>query len=236
MPQGKLYLIPVPIGDAPVYESIPAYNKEVIASLDYFVVENLRTARRFLSASGAGNVIDDTLFAELNEHTPASEIDAMIAPVLQGRSCGLMSEAGVPAVADPGAGLVALAHRRGVEVVPLVGPSSIVLALMSSGMNGQSFAFNGYLPVKPPQRSNAIRSFERRALAENQTQIFIEAPYRNLSVLQNILEVCSPDTLLSVSVDLMQPSQLIRTARVGEWKKHPLPDINKRPAIFIIGR
>lgn len=235
MASGKIYLIPTPIGDTEVYDVVPQGNGEVIRSLDYFIVENLRSARRFLSKAGIGKPIDSLRFAELNEHTRPEELDAILKPVLDGCDAGIVSEAGVPAVADPGADVVALAHRHGIEVVPLVGPSSIILAVMASGLNGQSFAFNGYLPVKQPERGKAIRFYEARALKEQQSQLFIEAPYRNLKLFEDILSVCAGETRLTIAADILQPNQLIRTLTVSQWKgKHP--DINKRPAIFIIGR
>ncbi len=233
--QGRLYLIPTPIGgDTPVENALPAYNLELIRTLDYFVVENLRTARRFLSRIRIGKPIDALRFAELNEHTRPGEVEALLAPVLNGEDAGVMSEAGLPGVADPGAELVAVAHRHGVEVVPLVGPSSLMLALMGSGLNGQSFAFNGYLPVKNPERAKAIRHFERRARQEGQSQLFIETPYRNLKLFEDFLALCDPDTRLTVAADLLEPGQLIRTLTMRQWKGRT-PDIHKRPAIFILG-
>jgi 16S rRNA (cytidine1402-2'-O)-methyltransferase len=233
MKAGKLYLVPTPIGEHDAV--IAPENGAIVRSLDYFVVENVRTARRFLSRAGIGRSIDTLRFAELNEHTPAQEVEALLQPVLAGEDAGILSEAGAPAVADPGADLVALAHRKGVEVIPLVGPSSILLAVMGSGLNGQSFAFNGYLPVKQPERGQAIRRLEARALKEGQAQFFIEAPYRNVKLLDDLLSVLSPETRLSIAADLLQPNQLLRTLRAVDWKKEK-PDINKRPAIFGIGR
>ena len=235
MKPGKLYLLPTPIGDRPVYDVLPATNREVMASLDYFIVENVRTARRFLSRASIGRPIEELRFAELNEHTRPEEWERLLAPVLAGTEAGLMSEAGVPGVADPGADVVALAHRRGVEVVPLVGPSSIILAMMASGLNGQSFAFNGYLPVKQPERGKAIRFFEKRARSEHQSQLFIEAPYRNVKLFQDFLACCGDQTRLCVAVDLLQPDQRIATHSIAQWRTLPLPDIQKRPAIFILG-
>lgn len=232
--KGKLHLIPTPIGDRPVMEVIPEYNRRVIASLKYFIVEDIRSARRFLSSLKADMIIDDLRFETLNEHTQLAETESLIAPLLEGVDAGVISEAGVPGVADPGAEIVAVAHRCGVEVVPLVGPSSIILALMASGLNGQSFAFNGYLPVKPQERVRAIKHFERRARTENQSQIFIEAPYRNDKLLADILTACSPDTKLCIAADILQPDQFVKTMTVGQWKKST-PAIGKRPAIFIIG-
>ena len=234
MDKGKLYLLPTPIGDTPVYDVLPEYNRGIINSLEYFIVENTRSARRFLSRAGIGRPIDSLRFAELNEHTTPLEVSVLIAPLLEGTSAGVISEAGVPGVADPGADAVALAHKNGIEVCPLVGPSSIILALMASGLNGQSFAFNGYLPVKQPERSKAIRHFEQRARQERQSQLFIEAPYRNLKLFEDFLAVCAAETRLTVAADILQPDQLIRTAAIREWKGRT-PDIQKRPTIFILG-
>ncbi len=234
---GTLYLLPCPISDqTEPWDVLPAANRAVIDALDYFIVENTRTARRFLSKAGIGRPIDTLEFRELNEHTAAGRaVEELVAPLLTGRSAGVISEAGVPGVADPGALVVAACHRRGIRVVPLVGPSSILMALMASGLNGQSFAFNGYLPVKPPERARAIRSLERRATAEGQSQLFIEAPYRNAKLWAQLLEVCAAETKLTVAADITAPSEFIETRPVGEWRKRPVPDLNKRPAIFILG-
>lgn len=237
MTKGTLYLIPCPISDetAP-WEVLPAANREVMDALDYFIVENTRSARRFLSKAGVARPIDTLEFRELNEHTAAGrEVEELVKPLLEGRSAGVISEAGVPGVADPGALVVEACHRRGIRVVPLVGPSSIILAMMASGLNGQSFAFNGYLPVKPPERAKAIRFFERRALAEGQSQLFIEAPYRNGKLMEQLVQTLAPETRLTVAVDLTAPGERIETHTAGEWRRRPLPELNKRPAIFIIG-
>ena len=232
--KGTLYMIPCPIGETPVWDVLPAANLAVMQSLDYFIVENVRTARRFLSKAGTGRPIDSLRFEELNEHTPPQDVERLVAPLLGGQNAGMISEAGVPGVADPGAEIAALCHRHGVRVVPLVGPSSILMALMASGLNGQSFAFNGYLPVKPPERAKAIRHFERRAQTERQSQIFIETPYRNIKLFEELLAVCQPQTMLTVAAGITEPDEFIRTAPVSLWRKAPLPDINKRPAIFIL--
>jgi len=234
---GTLYLIPCPISDetAP-WDVLPAANRAVMDSLDYFIVENTRTARRFLSKAGIARPIAELEFRELNEHTVAGpDVEALVDPIAAGRSAGVISEAGVPGVADPGALVVEACHRRGIRVVPLVGPSSILLALMASGLNGQSFAFNGYLPVKPAERAQAIRRFERRAHSEGQSQLFIEAPYRNAKLLEQLLQVLAPDTRLTLAVDLTAPGGQVTTRTVAEWRRAPLPELNKRPAIFIIG-
>lgn len=237
MAYGTLYLIPCPISDetAP-WEVLPASNREVMDALDYFIVEDTRTARRFLSRAGIARPIDTLEFRELNEHTTAGRaVEELVQPLLEGRSAGVISEAGVPAVADPGALVVEACHRRGIRVVPLVGPSSILLAVMASGLNGQSFAFNGYLPVKPPERARAIRFFERRAHAEGQSQLFIEAPYRNVKLFEQLLQLLAPQTRLTVAVDLSAPGQRIETRTVEEWRRCAKPDLNRHPAIFIIG-
>ena len=234
---GTLYLIPCPIAEeGDVWDVLPAANRAVMASLDYFIVENTRSARRFLSKAKLGRPIEELEFRELNEHTVAGrEVEELVAPIAAVRSAGVISEAGVPGVADPGALVVALCHRRGIRVVPLVGPSSILLAMMASGLNGQSFAFNGYLPVKPPERVQAIRRFERRAHAEGQSQLFIEAPYRNVKLMEQLLQTLAPETRLTVAMDITAPGEFIRTLRVREWRAAELPAMNKRPAIFIIG-
>lgn len=232
---GKLYLVPCPIAEGDPYGVLPASNGGIIRSLDYFIVENLRSARRFLSSAGIGKPIDSLELRECNEHTLPEDIAYLIEPMLEGRSAGFISEAGVPGVADPGAEIVAACHAKGINVVPLVGPSSILLALMASGQNGQSFAFNGYLPVKPPERIRALRRLEQRAASENQSQIFIEAPYRNAKLFEDILSGCRPETMVTVAADITGPQEFIKTLPVYAWRSSPRPDINKRPAIFILG-
>lgn len=237
MAKGVLYMIPCPISDATdVYDVTPASNRAIIDSLDYFIVENVRSARRFLSKAGISRKIDDLEFVELNEHTREGvAVEAMVRPIEQGRSAGVISEAGVPGVADPGAMVAAACHRRGIRVVPLVGPSSILMSIMASGLNGQSFAFNGYLPVKPPERGKAIKALERRTQTEHQSQIFIEAPYRNVKLVEQLLSVCSPATRLTIACDITSPEEIILTRTIEQWRKVALPDIAKRPTIFIIG-
>ena len=230
-------MIPCPISDqTAVYDVVPEANRRVMDSLDYFIVENVRSARRFLSKAGISRKIDELEFVELNEHTVAGQaVEAMIKPLLAGRSAGVISEAGVPGVADPGALVVAACHRKGIRVVPLVGPSSILLAMMASGLNGQSFAFNGYLPVKPPERSKALKALERRAHSEHQSQIFIEAPYRNVKLMEQMLQVCAAETTLTVACDITSPDEFILSLPIAQWRKAGMPDIAKRPTIFIIG-
>ena len=235
--KGILYMIPCPISDSTeVFDVLPEANRRIMDSLDYFIVENVRSARRFLSKARVSRRIEDLEFVELNEHTIAgAAVEAMVKPIEAGRSAGVISEAGVPGVADPGALVVEACHKRGIKVVPLVGPSSILLAMMASGLNGQSFAFVGYLPVKPPERAKALKSLERRAHVERQSQIFIEAPYRNVKLAEQILAVCGADTRLTIACDITSPEQIIVTRSVAQWRKCGLPDIAKRPTIFIIG-
>lgn len=235
--KGTLYLIPCPISEqTAVYDVTPAANKAVINSLDYFIVENLRSARRFLSKAKIERAIDSLEFRELSEHTTSQqEVEAMVDLIVKGRSAGVISEAGVPAVADPGALVVEACHKKGIKVVPLVGPSSIIMAMMASGLNGQSFAFNGYLPIKEPERSRAIRSFEKRAQNERQSQLFIEAPYRNIKLFDQLLSVLAPLTKLTVAIDITDPAEFIATKSVKEWRATQKPEMNKKPTIFIIG-
>lgn len=232
-----LYLIPCPISDdTAVADVTPIANQSIIDSLDYFIVENVRSARRFLSKSGYAKAIDEATFVELNEHTTSpTEIALMIEPLKAGRSAGVISEAGVPAVADPGQAVVELCHKHNIRVVPLVGPSSILMAVMASGLSGQSFAFNGYLPIKEPERSKTIKRLESRARTEHQSQLFIEAPYRNVKLLEQMLKSLNPDTRLCIACDITSKSEYIRTQSVAQWRKTSMPDIQKRPTIFIIG-
>ena len=230
-------MIPCPISDERVvWDVLPQANLDVMNSLDYFIVENVRSARRFLSKAGVERKIEELEFVELNEHTrSAQDVERMLKPVLDGRSAGVISEAGVPGVADPGADVVALAHRKGVRVVPLVGPSSILMAIMASGLNGQSFAFVGYLPVKEPERIKRLKELERRAKDENQAQLFIEAPYRNIKLFETMLKTLSPKLKLTVAVDITSPNEFIKTHTIEEWRRGGVPDMAKRPTIFLLG-
>ena len=196
------------------------------------MVEELRTARRFLSRYGLRGHIDELDFHILNEHTTPAEVEALL-PLFDGQDVGLMSEAGLPAVADPGAALVALCHRHGIEVVPLVGPSSLMLALMGSGLNGQSFAFRGYIPAKTDERRAALRELEKQSRALNQSQILIETPYRNDAFLKDLAEVCRPSTKITMAADITLPSETIATKTAAQWRK-ALPSIGKRPCVFLI--
>lgn len=229
-----LYLIPVTLGDTAHSRVLPPYNREVLLSLRYFIVENIRTARRFLKRAEPSVAIERLIFTELNEHTPPELLSGMLVPMAAGESIGVMSEAGCPAVADPGADIVAMAQRKGYHVVPLVGPSSILMALMGSGFNGQNFAFHGYLPVELPKRAERIKAFEARMYAEHETQIFIETPYRNNRLLEDFIRICRPSTQLCVACNITCGDEFIRTLPVGEWAKSR-PELNKKPTLFLIG-
>lgn len=233
MSKGKLYLIPSPLGEGEPADVIPAPVLALLPTLDCFVVEEVRTARRYLSRAGLKGRIEGLEFHELNEHTSEAEVAPLARLFDNGRNVGLISEAGLPAVADPGAALVALCHREGIEVVPLVGPSSLMLALMGSGLNGQSFAFVGYIPAKTEERRTAIRRLEKRSAAEHQTQILIETPYRNDALLADLLATCSGRTKLTVAVNLTQPDASVVTKTVAQWKERPVT-IGKRPCVFLL--
>lgn len=221
------------MGDSPVNDVLPARNIELIRSVKYFVVENLRSARRFLKACDRAIDIDSLTMTELNEHTPADEVAAMLAPMEEGHDIGVVSEAGCPAVADPGADLVAVAQRRGYEVVPLVGPSSIIMSLMASGFNGQSFAFNGYLPIDDGRRTAKFKEMEGRIRRERQTQIFIETPYRNHRLIEDLCRRLPGDILLCVASDISCSRQSIVTRRLSDWKKVQY-NYDKIPTIFLL--
>lgn len=231
--KGKLYLIPSPLGDTDPAEVIPGPVLEQIGRLDRFVVEELRTARRYLSKAGLKGHIEELEFTVLNEHSSQAEVDAMEALFDDGKDVGLITEAGLPAVADPGSSLVALCHRKGIEVVPFTGPSSLMLALMASGLNGQSFTFRGYLPAKSDERKNAIRSVEKQSSQNRQTQIFIETPYRNDALMADILQICSDSTRICIAANITMPDAFIRTRSVAEWKKEGIT-IGKRPCVFLM--
>jgi 16S rRNA (cytidine1402-2'-O)-methyltransferase len=228
-----LYLIPTTLGETSIDKVLPAEITRVVKSLRYFVVENTRTARRHLKKLVPEIVIDDLDFAELNEHSLKLGLELLLDPIKQGFDVGILSEAGCPAIADPGADLVKIAHEKGIKVVPLVGPSSILLALMASGMNGQNFAFIGYLPIKPAERATAIREIERNSSKDKQTRIFIETPYRNNKMVEDLLSVCNEQTRLCIAVDLTLESEFVVTKTIAAWRKS-VPDINKRPAIFLL--
>jgi 16S rRNA (cytidine1402-2'-O)-methyltransferase len=230
---GRLFLIPVPLGAAPGAAAYFATLPAEVRALRRFVAESAKSARRVLRELAAAPV-QSLEIGELNEHTPDRELHSLLAPLIDGQDVGLLSEAGAPAVADPGANLIALAHAHGVQVVPLVGPSALLLALMASGLEGQRFAFHGYLPQKSPQREEAIRELEERSLRRRETQLFIEAPYRNDRLFAALLSVCAADTLLCVAVDLTLPTEQIRTAAVKTWRSAPPPALADRPATFLL--
>lgn len=228
-----LYLLPVTLGDTPVDKVLPAYNREVIRGIKHFIVEDVRSARRFLKKVDAEINIDELTFYPLNKHTSAEEVSGYLKPLEEGAPMGVISEAGCPAVADPGADVVAIAQRKNLRVVPLVGPSSILLSVMGSGFNGQSFAFHGYLPIEPGERTKRLKELESRIYTESQTQLFIETPYRNNKMAEEILRTCRPQTKLCIAANLTCDGEYIRTKLVKEWKGK-LPDLNKIPCIFLL--
>jgi len=234
---GTLYLIPVPLGDpaqADPAAVLPAPVLDTARTLRHFVVEHAKTARAFLKRLEMPVPLPDLRLAELNEHTPAAAIPALLEPLERGCDLGLLSEAGCPAVADPGAELVARAQARGLRVVPLIGPSSLLLALMASGLNGQRFAFHGYLPVQPDLREKAIRELERESCQKNQTQMFIETPYRNEALFAALLRCGQPDTRLCLATDLSLTTESVRTRSLDEWRRQPPPDLARRPTVFLL--
>ncbi len=232
--EAKLYLIPVPLSDVTIESCLPSSNRDVILSLKYFIVENIRSARRFLKQVESSINIDELQFLELNKHTSPEQINSYLNPMKEGFSMGIISEAGCPAIADPGSDVVAIAQKKGLTVVPLVGPSSILLSLMGSGFNGQSFTFNGYLPIKDDQRSKAIKELEAKA-NKGCTQIFIETPYRNEKLLQELIRQCRPTTQLCIASNLTAESSFIKTQTLSAWAKQKV-DFNKVPSIFLLGR
>lgn len=232
-----LILFPVPIGAEDISQSLPSYNLQLLNSCHIFIVEEVRTARRFLKKAGYIHAIDDTQFFELNEHTAETDIAHYLDGAAEGQNIGLLSEAGLPCVADPGALITRQAQRRGIEIIPLVGPSSLMLSLMASGFNGQNFAFVGYLPVDKNERVRAIHQLENRMHKERQTQIFIEAPYRNNQMLEALSETCAPETMICVSCDLTLPTQYIRTLSAQQWRKQRQEiNLHKRNTVFLIGQ
>jgi len=228
-----LYLIPTSLGESSFDSILPARNTQIVTDLKYFIVEDVRTARRFLKKANPAIDIDTLTFFILNQHTSPEEISDFLKPMVGGNDMGVLSEAGCPAIADPGADVVAIAQRNNFTVVPLVGPSSILLSLMASGFNGQSFAFVGYLPIQPEERSKSLKRLESRAYSENQSQIFIETPYRNMKMLEEILKTCQLNTRLCIAADITLETEFVKTKTIKEWKTQ-LPDLNKRPCIFLI--
>ena len=231
---GTLYLIPVPLGPTAPQDSLPANVLATVRPLTHFVVEQAKTARAFLKAAGTDTLLQELQLEELNEHTKSDALDRLLAPLRSGHDVGLLSEAGCPAVADPGANLVALAQQENIRVVPLIGPSSLLLALMASGLNGQRFAFLGYLPAKETERTKALRDLESDSRKHKQTQLFIETPYRNKAMFEGILQACSPTTRLTVATDLTLPSESVVTLTIAQWKKKTPPEIERRPTVFLL--
>lgn len=228
-----LYLIPVTLGDTAIEKVLPAHNKEIILGIKHFIVEDIRSARRFLKKVERSINIDELTFYPLNKHTSAEAISGYLKPLQAGESMGVISEAGCPAVADPGADVVAIAQRKNLKVIPLVGPSSIILSVMGSGFNGQSFAFHGYLPIDPNERAKRIKTLEQRVYAEDQTQLFIETPYRNNKMMEDIVKNCRPQTKLCIAANITCEGEYIKTKTIKEWQGK-LPDLSKIPCIFLI--
>ena len=233
-PPGTLYLIPAPLGEAGL-ASIPAAAIDVLHRLEYFIAERAKTARHYIKATHPPRALQDLHIVELAQNPSTEDWDALLTPLREGHDVGLLSEAGCPGIADPGAEVVRRAHLSGIEVVPLAGPSSIVLALMASGMNGQSFCFHGYLSAKRPELERDLKRLEQTALRLHQTQLFIEAPYRNGQVIDTALKTLAAATMFGIACDLTLPEQYVRCLPVSEWHKTPPPDLHKRPAVFLIG-
>jgi 16S rRNA (cytidine1402-2'-O)-methyltransferase len=231
--KGKLYLIPTLLGPSAPDRALPAFNTQIIMRLNEFIVEEERTARRFLRGIGYSRAFDEVTLHLLNEHTRNDDTSVYLKSAKEGHDIGLLSEAGVPCIADPGASIVRLAHLAGITVVPLVGPSSLLLALMASGMNGQHFTFHGYLPAKTDERARKLKLIEKEAYTQHCTQLFIETPYRNMALLESVMQQCMPSTLLCIGCDISLETEFIVTRTVAEWKKH-IPKLGKRPAVFLL--
>ncbi len=230
---GKLYLIPTTLGECEPTDVLPLSINRAINFIDDYIVENEKTGRKSIKATNPDKVQSTLRIKTLNKHTEKSEHFAMIQPCLEGKNVGLLSEAGCPGIADPGAVIAKLAHEKGIQVVPLVGPSSIFLALMASGMNGQNFAFNGYIPIDKSEKRTTLKGFEKLSLDKNQSQIFMETPYRNNKMLEDILASLQPNTLLCIATDITLPTEYIKTYTVAQWKKTTI-DLHNRPCIFIV--
>jgi 16S rRNA (cytidine1402-2'-O)-methyltransferase len=233
MGAGTLYLVPSDLGAPEPAGMLPTATRAIVHRVRHFIAENPKTARRFLKAVGYPHPLRDTVFDVLDEHTPASALGALLAPLERGVDVALVSEAGCPGVADPGANLVRLAHSHGIRVVPLVGPSAILLALMASGMNGQRFTFHGYLPASADERRRHITQLENRSAREDATQMFIETPYRNEALLDALLQTCRDETLLCIAADLTGATEFVRTQTIARWKRNRL-DLKRRPAVFLL--
>ena len=231
----SLFLIPVELGDTPQERVLPAYNREVILKIRHFIVEEVRSARRFLKRVDRDINIDELTFYPMGKHADAALFAKYLKPLEAGESVGVISEAGCPAVADPGADVVAIAQRKGFKVVPLVGPSSMILAVMASGLNGQSFAFHGYLPIDPADRMRRLKQLEERAVREHQTQLFIETPYRNAKLFATLCQTLRPQTRLCIAAGITTDDEWICTRTIADWRRTTLPDLSKIPAIFLFG-
>ena len=234
MTKGRLYLIPVPLGPGPVDHVLPAATIDRARQLTHFVAENAKSARAFLKALPTQLALQQIAIRELSEHTPASALPELLTPLLAGIDVGLISEAGCPAVADPGANLVALAHAEGIQILPMVGPSAILLALMGSGLSGQNFAFHGYLPAKEEARKRRLGELEKDSRKEMRTQIFIETPYRNRQMLATLIGACATSTRIGIATDLTLASELLLTLTSAQWRQRPLPEIDRRPTVFLL--
>ncbi|WP_297093639.1 SAM-dependent methyltransferase [uncultured Draconibacterium sp.] len=230
-----LYLVPNVLADGDWQTVLPAQVEPILTNTKYFIVENIRTARRFMKQVNREINIDECTFYEINKRTNAADLPRFLMPINEGHNVAVLSEAGCPGVADPGADVVKIAHKKGIKVVPIVGPSSILLALMASGMNGQNFAFKGYLPVKPQERVKELQSLERTIKSSRQTQIFIETPYRNNQLVSDILKGCSPSTLFCIAANITGENEFIQTKSIQDWKKAGVPDLHKQPVIFLLG-
>ncbi len=234
MPHGTLYLIPTPLGEGDLGWILPVEIRQRISLLERFIVEHPKTARSFLRQVNPLRALQTLKLEVLDEHTPAGEIEALLTPLLAGENVGLLSEAGCPAIADPGGALVRLAHHKKIRVVPFVGPSSIVLALMASGLNGQRFRFHGYLSVAPDIRNKEIARLEKTSITADETQIFIETPYRNQKLLEALIQQCHTKTDLCVACNLTQSDEYVSTKSIGEWRTGDWPDLQKKPAVFLL--
>lgn len=230
----NLFLVPNVLSECDWQSVLPAGIKQIVTNTRYFIVEDVRTVRRFLKQVNPEININELTFFELNKFTQPSDLPSFLKPAVDGNDVAVVSEAGCPGIADPGADVVRIAHQKGIKVVPLVGPSSILLALMASGLNGQNFAFNGYLPVKPAERVKVLQELEKKAKFSHQTQIFIETPYRNNQLLQDILKSCQPQTLLCIAADITGNEELIVTKSIQQWKT-AIPELHKKPVIFLLG-
>ena len=233
MEKGKIYMIPTTLGDSTIDAVIPKDVQQIIIGTKYFIVENIKTTRRFLKKVERGIDIDELQFFVLNKHTSSVELESFLNPALEGNNMGVISEAGCPGIADPGSDIVSIAHSKNIKVVPLIGPSSSLLALIASGMNGQNFCFNGYLPKERNLRIKKIKELERQAII-GITQIFMETPFRNNNLMEDLLKQCSPNTTLCLAADISLENEFIQSKKIIDWKKHA-PNLNKRPCMFLIG-